>query len=175
MSTPEKEFENLRDFVRWIGLQIKKYSNSPNEQSRLFVGYDLISWRLRAAIGSVENCPEWASSSFPLQSALAEAGNIWGSTHEQHLCLFFRHDLYVHHIIVAVRNGLWRFLDDRFLPHKKEGFVEISDDEMKKLFGASKAWTGMCGEAQMFGIGCRVILRQGLSKEETISDTDKHR
>jgi hypothetical protein len=65
-----------------------------------------------------------------------------------------------HHIVVAVRNGLWHSLDNHFLPYKKEQFREINDDEMKKLFADSKAWTGMCGEAQMFGIGCRVILRQ---------------
>ncbi len=91
---------------------------------------------------------------------MAEARQIWDTTHEEYLCLFFQLELYVQPIVVAVRQGVWRSIDDTYLSRRKCEFREITDQEAEQLVGESETWSAMCGEVQMFGISCRLVHRR---------------
>ena len=115
-------FEKKRDFLEWA----RRLSYMPAAaDSRLFVGYELISWALKATVGARHQKPAWAITEMTLPITPIQAKQAWDTIQEENLCLFFYLEQYVGGILVAVRNGVWKSLDNRYLPHNKGSFAEI--------------------------------------------------
>ena len=147
-------FETKRAFVEWAA------SLSPQAVSagaRVFVGYDLMSWSLKATVAQEGSGIDWAITNLPLPIKKSLAKELWDTIQEENLCLFFFHEQYIGGILVAARNGVWRSLDDRFLPYRKDSFVEIPAEEAEKLLNNNRIWTSLIAESHSFGIGCRLL------------------
>lgn len=153
-------FGKKREFIEWA-TSIQSQTTQPD--ARAFVGYEPISWSLKGTIAQESQRPAWAITGLPLPIKASQAKQVWDSVQEENLCLFFYLELHFGVILVGARNGAWRSLDDRHLPHKKDAFTELSDDDAKKLVIDKKAWSELVGEVQLFGMGCRVLLRHSLS------------
>lgn len=156
-------FTEKRKFIAWIKALS---SRSHNADIRVVFGYDPISWSLRATAVHGTERPPWATTELPLPIDVSQAQDIWDSIQHDNLCLFLCLELTCDLIVVAVRNGLWRALDDRYLSYPKNAFTELTYDDAKTLINDSRLWSALCGEVQMFGVGCRLLQRHttGLGK-----------
>lgn len=150
-------FQTKREFVRWI-----RNLSAPkgDVHMRVVVGYDLISWSLKAAVAPQHEVPAWAGAVLPLPISAKQAAEIWDATQEENLCLYFYLEKGFGAIIVAARNGIWKALDERYLPFKKGEFTELSYENAKTMVRDSKVWSALCGEVQMFGVSCRLLHRR---------------
>jgi hypothetical protein len=102
---------------------------SSKERGAAAIGYDLMSWSLKATIAPSGDEPPWAIMALPFPVTASEARDLWNSIQEENLCLFFFLEEYIGGILVAARNGAWKSLDDRYLPHSKSSFIEISYED----------------------------------------------
>ncbi len=107
MKSERQEFSRKEDFIQWIRETLEAIRSGADRNVVLFVGYDPISWRLWASLAPQTDAPDWSYRSYPIPKTMAEARQIWDTTHEEYLCLFFQLDLYIHSIVVAVRQGVW--------------------------------------------------------------------
>ncbi|MFZ5833616.1 MAG: hypothetical protein ACOY3P_26305 [Planctomycetota bacterium] len=148
-------FAKKREFMEWIRA-ISSGTSEPH--TRVVFGYDPISWSVKAIVVAQGHKPLWGISELTLPIRASQAREVWDSIQEDNLCLFFCLKLDLGIILVAARNGAWRSLDDQYLPYKKSLFAEVSDNEAKKLVGDSEAWSALCREVQLFGVGCRVLV-----------------
>lgn len=152
MTIKQVDFEEQEPFVEW--LEEERSANS--HESVLFVGYNPVSWHVLAGIGPKDAKPEWAYRTLPVPQTRREAEDIWNDMHEEHLCLLFHVDLYVQDMIVAIRQGIWKSIDDTYLAQPRQKFTEITDEEAQNLIDDPRMWSAMCGEVQMFGVSCRI-------------------
>lgn len=160
MQLEPTNFHSKAAFVTWLQESASQCASQRIDDPTVFVGYDALSWQLWAAVGPRTAAPKWAFRSCPLPQTKAAAKVIWDDSHEEHLCLFLQCDLYVDCLLVAVRNGVWQSIDERFLPRSKSAFREISHDAAERLVGDARVWSAIRGEAQLCGFSSRVLRQK---------------
>jgi hypothetical protein len=157
MALEVEEFDKRKPIIQWVRRANEECAKPGGDHSSLFVGYNVYAWRLIVSVADADNAPVWALESFSLPLRISVANEIWNRIHEEHLCLFFEFDREVERILVAVRNGIWASLDDRFMSFKKDKFTEIMDEQARSLLRSRADWGAMVAEVQAFGVSCRVI------------------
>src|SRR6188768_3690822 len=110
MSHNDQSFGSEASFVKWV-------TDHARDGNRLVIGYELRTWRLRAAIVDEHAiCPPWSQREVALPVKKKELQAIWREFNEANFILFFLCEGAVETILVAARNGLWRSLDERYMP-----------------------------------------------------------
>ena len=159
-------FDKKRGFVEWA---IDLTSRGVPANARIVIGYDLMSWSLKASIARESQTPAWATTVLRLPVTASQAREVWDAIQGENLCLFFFHEQYIGGILVAARNGAWKSLDDRYLPHGKGSFREISYEEAEKILNNKKIWTAsmLRRRCSAWDVGCCMlpVLRHKLTKE----------
>lgn len=150
-------FGTKRQFIEWVtALSAPMLPPEPV----IVLGYDPVSWSLKAMVMQGTDSPAWGKVALPLPMNATQASDIWDSIQGDNLCHFFLLEMDIGTIVAAARNGLWQSLDNRSLPFEKTAFTELSYDDAKKIVGDSKVWSALCGEVQMFGVSCRVLYHR---------------
>jgi hypothetical protein len=154
-----EEFKRKRSFISWLRPWIKSQKSGRVSHQVLFLGYDPVTWTLWGSIAAENLKPSWASRVHSMPTTIREAEGLWDSVQDDFFCVFFKRDMYLHEIFVAVRQGIWNSLDEAALPQKSE-YVELDDEEFDRQVSDKKIRSAMCRETHLFGVSCRIIRKR---------------